>query len=151
MSLIEFRRQLATSNLRKNERTWFPRWVGSYAASVEDGSGTVRITESSVIAFLQGLRDSGTAAWQRLQAVRAIEAYRNVVLQQEEPSLLQIRSKLVEIAARERQTGARNGQVDGMPTDEDVVGHLDSKEPEIIQKVEKRKRDRFVCLAYIAT
>jgi hypothetical protein len=52
--------------------------------------------------FLRSLRDSQTPAGQRLQAVRAIEAYRDLVLQTTVPSLQEIRQKLGRLADQEK-------------------------------------------------
>ena len=86
-----------------------------------------------------GLR---TEAWQRLQALRAIEAYRDLVLQTNEPSLLEIRQKLSELAARERQTGTKNGLLeDGSVIPEaQIVGYLDPGEPAIVRETRAKLR-----------
>ena len=48
------------------------------------------VTEAEVVKFLRSLRDNGTPAWRRLQAARAVEAYRNLVLGTEEASLVEV-------------------------------------------------------------
>ena len=55
-----------------------------------------------VIEFLIAQKSRGKTAWQRLQAVRAIEFYRTDVLKQREPTLDEIRQALSELAERER-------------------------------------------------
>ena len=142
MSVERFRECLVSTSVRKHDQTWFPRWVGRYLAS-ESGNDKARVvSRERVVAFLQSLRDRGTEAWQRLQAVRAIEAYRDLVLQTNEPSLLDIRQKLSELAARERQTGTKNGLLeDGSVIPEaQIVGYLDPGEPAIVRDTRAKLR-----------
>ncbi len=63
------------------------------------------LTEADVIDFSKSLRDTKTPAWQRLQAVGAIEAYRNLVLKTEKPSLQHVRQTLSSIAVKEKADG----------------------------------------------
>ena len=142
MSLERFRERLTGSSVRKNDRTWFPRWVARYLASVRGVDPSSSVDEASVVAFLQSLRDTGTAAWQRLQAVRAIESYRDLVLESREPSLSKIRQRLSEIAASERQMGSKNGLLsDGTAIKaEEVVGHLDPNEPAVVRDTRAKLR-----------
>lgn len=74
----------------KHDKKWFPPWVRRYASTVEMVQGKLSVTEGEVIRFLQTLRDNDTPAWQRLQAVRAVELYRNLVLKTNQPSLHEI-------------------------------------------------------------
>ena len=61
----------------KNDRKWFPKWIRRYASGLRKGkSETLPVEEAEVIRYLQSLRDHGVPAWQRLQAARAVEAYR---------------------------------------------------------------------------
>ena len=74
-----------------------------------------------MIRFLQSLRDHGVPAWQRLQAARAVEAYRQHVLKTDQPSLGKIKQTLQRLAAKERD------QVDGAVGERaapDLVGPL---------------------------
>ena len=81
---------LHDAKLGKNDKKWFPKWIRRYASTVDVVDGNLSLTQAEVIRFLRSLRDSGTPAWQRLQAVRAVEAYRKLVLGTEEPSLVEI-------------------------------------------------------------
>ena len=87
MSVREFCLLLNEAKVGKNDKTWFPRWVRRYASMVDTVQGKLSVTKGEVIRFLQTLRDNGTPAWQRLQAVRAVEIYRNLVLETPQPEL----------------------------------------------------------------
>ena len=139
MSVQRFRERLAATSVRRSDRNWFPRWAGRYLASLDDSES---ISEANVVAFLQSLRDSGKKAWQRLQAVRAIESYRDLVLHTSEPSLQAIREKLTEIAGRESQVGTRNGQVPGGAAIDEaaLIGQLDPNEPAVVRDTRAKIR-----------
>ena len=85
------------------------------AVTPEDGRLPVSV--ESVKEFSRSLLKSGAPAWQRLQAVRAVDAYRDLILRTEEPSLAEIRQALQRLAARER--------------DEAATGAAGASEPEI--------------------
>ncbi|TWU36722.1 hypothetical protein Q31b_50040 [Novipirellula aureliae] len=56
MSLDRYRQCLAVMNLPENERTWFPKWMGSYAArksvsSATGSEGPIAVSEELVIEF----------------------------------------------------------------------------------------------------
>ena len=80
MSVRKFCWLLNDADIGKNDKTWFPRWLRRYASSVQELNGSLTVSEEHVVRFSCSLRDSGTPVWQRLQAVRAVEAYRNLVL-----------------------------------------------------------------------
>ena len=86
MSVANFCRLVNEGKLGKNDKEWFPRWIRRYASGVKVVQGNLPVSREEVIRFLRSLLGSQTPAWQRLQAVRAIEAYRNLVLQTEVPS-----------------------------------------------------------------
>jgi hypothetical protein len=110
MSVENFGRLLHEAKLSKNDREWFPRWIRRYASSVKVVEGRLPVSPEEVIRFLQSLLKSNTPAWQRLQAVRAIEAYRNLELRTEVPSLESIRKKLSQLAAQEKAAGPAAGR-----------------------------------------
>ena len=87
MSVRKFCWLLSEAKVSKRDREWFPRWLLRYAETVALVDGKLSVTEAEVIQFSRSLRDSGTPAWQRLQAVRAVEAYRNLVLCTDRPNL----------------------------------------------------------------
>ena len=104
MSVDAFCRCLPTLPFGKNDRKWFPRWIRRYAGSLDRGKqDALPISESDVIRFSQSLRDHGVPAWQRLQAVRAVEAYRQHILNTDQPSLREVKLTLQHIAAHERR------------------------------------------------
>ena len=87
-----------------------------------------------VIAFLQPLRDTQIPAWQRLQAVRAIESYRNLVLNLDVPCLEQMRGTLQRLATRERNTGLPPASsATTAKEDRELIGHLDPNESQIVR------------------
>jgi hypothetical protein len=84
MSVARFCARVAGAKLNEADKKGFPRWIRSYASSLKITEGDLRVTEADVIAFSRSLRDHKTPAWQRLQAVRAVEAYRDLVLRSDE-------------------------------------------------------------------
>lgn len=141
MRIDDFKRKLSTKGIAKNNRAWYPRWVQRFGACLPQGKKDGGFTTDDVIGFLRGLLQKGTLAWQRLQAVDAICAYRDMVLEQGEPDLQSVRVKLIEIAARERRTGVPNGV--GAEAEDDrkrLVGNLDCDEPVLIQQTRAKLR-----------
>jgi len=141
VSVQKFCGLLAGAKLNEADRKWFPRWIRSYASSLKISKGELRVTEADVIDFSKSLRDTKTPAWQRLQAVRAIEAYRNLVLQTEEPSLQHVRQTLSRIAAKEKADG-RGADRPGIEDERHLIGWIDPAEPEIIQQMRRELRVR---------
>jgi len=151
MSANQYAALIKTAEVRNADRTWFPRWVFKYASSLRcSRSDSLEVSEKAVIRFLRSLRDSGTPAWQRLQAARAVESYRNLVLKSDTPSLFEICQTLQRVAASERSTGSP-----GTVRDERAaVGELDPNEPKVIQQMRAELRLMHYALdtekAYIA-
>ena len=75
MSLGKFRALLAEAQVGNADRKWFPIWLRRYAESVGEAAEKLSVSVPEVIALCRSLRDNGTPAWQRLQTVRAVEAY----------------------------------------------------------------------------
>jgi hypothetical protein len=143
MSVANYCRLLNEAKLGTNDKEWFPRWIRRYAASVTAVNDRLPVSSEEVIRFLRSLRDSQTPAWQRLQAVRAIETYRNLVLQTGEPSLQEIRQTLSRLADQDRATGSgRPGVMD----EPQLVGQIDLSEPAVIQQMRKEMRLRHKAL-----
>jgi len=89
--------------LSKAEEIWFPRWFLLFAQHTRQiQTQTVQLDQDAVISFLQALRSEGKKAWQRAQAVRAIEFYGDRILQTVEPDLSDVRIPLTRLAERER-------------------------------------------------
>ncbi len=105
MTVRKFCGLLHDAKLGKNDKKWFPKWIRRYASAINVAEGNLSVTEDGVIRFSRSLRDNGTPAWQRLQAVRAVEAYRNLVIGSDEPSLVEIRRTLGRLADQERAFG----------------------------------------------
>lgn len=141
MSVRKFCLLLNEARVRKNDKEWFPRWVRRYASTVETAQGKLSVTKAEVIRFLQTLRDNGTPAWQRLQAVRAVEMYRKLVCETEQPALHDIRRELGRLADRERAAGNGSGRI-GTADERQLVGRIDPLEPAIVQQMRRELRVR---------
>ena len=102
MSVDEFRAALANVKSRKNDKEWFPKWIRRYGETAACKNGKLVVTPESVIAFCKILLRSKTPAWQRLQAVRALETYRSLVLGSDQPPLDHIRLQLAQLASKEK-------------------------------------------------
>ncbi len=87
MSVETFCQNLPSLPFGKNDRKWFPKWIRRYAGSLQRGEkDALSVAEPEVIGFLRSLRDNGVHAWQRLQAARAVEAYRRHILKTDQPT-----------------------------------------------------------------
>ncbi len=116
--LEEFRLRIRTYSCSDSDRAWFPRWIKRFAQFCKvDENDSLDVERDGVIAFCRGLRDRGVPAWQRLQAVRCLTAYRSLVLQQTDDVLQDIRRKLHELAEVERNRRADDPRPE--PTVED--------------------------------
>ena len=91
---------------------------------------TLPVGEPEVILFLKSLRDNGVPAWQRLQAARAVEAYRQQILKTDRPSFVTIKRTLQRLAAQECNAVKGNTSVGSFTPD--VVGSLPPDEPELV-------------------
>ncbi len=107
---------------------------GQETACDRGNMGTLSVTREEVLRFLQTLRDNGTPAWQRLQAVRAVELYRNLVLKTQQPVLHEIRQTLGRLAERERTAGNDAARL-GIADERELVGIIDPAEPAILQQM----------------
>ena len=137
MSAQIFCRELPRFPFDNNDRRWFPKWIRRYASSLQRShEDPLSVSTLEVIRFLQSLRDRGVPAWQRLQAARAVEAYRKFVLRTDQPSLLEIKQTLQRLAAQERnQTQPQTGV-----NTTDVIGHLPANEPDIVRRLRSELR-----------
>ena len=145
MSVKSFCRCLPNLPFGKRDRKWFPSWIRRYAGSLPKQPGaTLTITQPAVIQFLRTLRDNGVPAWQRLQAVRAIEAYRQHVLQKDQPSLLEIKQTLQRLVARERVQSTHPGDRAATPVDhaavQEMTGCLPANEPQWVRRLRRELR-----------
>jgi hypothetical protein len=151
MSVSHFRKEIQNAEIGKNDLTWFPRWIARYAAGKTLTNGKLPLSEKLVVNFSRSLLESGIPAWQRLQGVRSLEAYRNLVLKSAEPDLSSIKQTLSRLAALEKDAGATNSVE--IP-DAKLIGIIDPSEPPIIQSMRKEMRVRHLALeterAYIS-
>jgi hypothetical protein len=131
------------AKLREQDRKWYPQWLRRCAEFVQVGAeGQIPIVRETVIEFLILWKNRGQKAWQRLQAVRAIELYRDVVLKTDQPSLTDVREKLAELASREQQQAALSNE-QPLPEHE-LVGVIDPHEPPLIQQLRRTLRIRHL-------
>ena len=137
MSFADFQSKLLQSDVGANDRKYFPKWIKRYLGDIPIDH--ISITRDAVIQFCRSLLDSRTPAWQRLQAVRALETYRDLILHVGQPDLRDIRKKLNEIAAREKKLGT-NQAILNMDRPQDIVGPIDPTEPDIIQECRRTLR-----------
>jgi integron integrase len=94
-----------------------------------------------VIPFLKSLRCQGVPAWQRLQAVKAIEAYHSLALGSQAPVLHGIRLKLGRLAEQER-FGSGETSPPGTFDERHLIGHIDPNEPPLLQQTRRELRLR---------
>ena len=140
MSVVKFgERTAACKNLRDNDRVWFPRWVRRYALAHRGGvNDDLPVNRHTVVSFSKSLLESGAPAWQRWQAVRAVECYRDLVLKVTQPDLSDIVMTLASLGKQER-----NIELDAPPTPEELTmlrGNINRGEPEIIQRMRGEMR-----------
>ncbi|MCC7336582.1 MAG: integron integrase [Pirellulaceae bacterium] len=132
MTLAKFDLLVLGEGVGENDREWFPKWLRRYAMNFRNGLvDNLPVNRNSVISFSKSLLKNGAPAWQRLQAVRALEYYRDGVLLRTEPSLSDIILTLTQLAKRER-----NVDVDAPPTEEELAklrGNINRAEPQLIQ------------------
>jgi hypothetical protein len=112
---------------------------------VEAVEGRLSVSPDEVIRFLRSLLKNQVPAWQRLQAVRAIEAYRDLVLQSKLPPLEEIRQTLSRLADQERAAGQGASQP-GVQDERHLIGRIDTNEPELIQRMRREMRVRHKAL-----
>jgi len=135
MSVERFQVVLKLANIHEDDRVWFGRWLRRYAVFLrQPESVTLLVSQNSVKQFCRTLLAREVPAWQRLQAVRAIEFYRNQVLETAEPDLLEIRRILGRIAEGERQA------INSLADEAELIGVVKLNEPAWIQKMRAELR-----------
>lgn len=131
MSIEQFEREVAVATMRAEDRKWFPLWLRRYSTGArQNENGHFCLTIPSVIEFSRMLLESRAPAWQRLQAVRSLDCYRELVLRSESPNLQPIILKLSRLAAGERKYPLDS------PTDKELQalrGKIDPREPKLVQ------------------
>lgn len=145
MSLLLFKQALHDARYSRNDKEWFPKWLKRYAAGKQTTGRLLPVTEDSVIQFSKSLLQSGTPAWQRLQAVRTVEAYRELVLQTPDPCLKNIKRQLEILAASEQHDGTASGRPDTR-SEQQLIGPINPEEPEVVQLYRRELRLRHKAL-----
>lgn len=133
MTLSSFEERVASADeVSENDRIWFPKWVRRYAMTFPKGLAIeLAVNRDSVLRFSRMLLESGAPAWQRWQAVRSLECYRDLVLGRSEPDLSSIIAKLAQLGKQER-----NLDLHVPPTEEELAklrGVVNREEPLLIQ------------------
>ena len=81
MSVEGFLVVLTTARIHDDDRVWFGRWLRQYAVFLhQPETASLTLSPVSIKQFCRTLLARQVPAWQRLQAVRAIELYRSEVL-----------------------------------------------------------------------
>ena len=145
MSLAAFRSKMHLAHYGEKDQVWFPKWLARYAAGKPLTAGLLPVTEALVIEFSRSFKKSGTPAWQRLQGVRAVEAYRDLVLNVSEPNLTEMKQILGRLAAAEKDSGAAAGSPE-IADQQRLIGVIDPSEPQILQSMRKELRLRYLAL-----
>jgi len=137
MSIQRFLTVLKSAQLTEADQVWFGRWITRYAVFLrQEKADRLEVSEQIVISFGRSLLANNVAAWQRLQAVRAIEFYRSEILQSDQPDLLTIKQAL------QRRAASEGGQAIELTEKEkkELVGVIHPKEPLWIQKMRAELR-----------
>lgn len=147
MSVLVFEEKVvACEGVGENDRVWFPKWVRRYALSQRGGGGSnLPVNRGEVISFSKSLLKNGAPAWQRWQAVRAVECYRDLVLERSEPDLSDVVLTLARLGRQER-----NVDLDTPPTDEELAklrGNINRGEPVLIQRMRCEMRVMHYAMA----
>ena len=79
MSVERFQVVLKLTSLDEDDRVWFGRWLRRYAVFLRQPENVaLQVSQNSVKQFCRTLLAREVPAWQRLQAVRAIEFLRRI-------------------------------------------------------------------------
>ena len=143
MTVAKFESVLPFLKIGKADRAYFLKWIQRYdgwtrQSNSRSASADLPVGTGYVIAFCRSLLESKTPAWQRLQAVCAIEAYRDSVLKVQQPSFEKIISTLDRLAAKEDALG-RDSVVTAADR-ERLIGIIDQSEPLVIQETRREMR-----------
>lgn len=104
MSIRRFRQVVRETGLGSNDVKWLPIWLSKYAQfHSTPETEKLAVDRERAIAFLCSLKDRGQRAWQRLQAVRALQYYEHHVLGRTDSELRDVRIALADLAAREKR------------------------------------------------
>jgi hypothetical protein len=84
------------------------------------------------------LKGNQIPAWQRRQAVRALIAYRDLILRTRDPDLSDMVVILNRLAEQEKQSGADGSP--GLRDEAKLIGVIEPKEAPILQQVRREIR-----------
>lgn len=133
MSKTRFRQRLATAKQAKqSDREWFPKWLDRFTIGRAGKGEHVHFEIDDVVEFSKSLLVSGAPAWQRLQAVRALAAYKHLILGQPTEPFAEVIKKLKQLTASEKVAGSQTGF--------GAVGHIDTSESPAIQQLRRVMR-----------
>jgi integron integrase len=139
VSLAKFEREILGDRVSKNDQVWFPKWLRRYAMCFPKGLiNDLPVNRNAAVRFSKSLLKNGAPAWQRHQAVRALECYRDFVLKKSQPDLADMVLFLAGLAKKER-----NIAIDAPPTPEELrqlQGNIDRGEPTFIQALRGEMR-----------
>jgi integron integrase len=125
---------MATHDQKANQP---PLIANDHSTQDPRGDAQLPITEELAVEFSRTLLANGCKAWVRLQAVRCVESYRNLVLKTKEPDLHNIRMTLRRLASDDDHSESDS------PDASDVVGVIDVNEPKILQDFRVELRLQF--------
>jgi integron integrase len=100
----------------------------------------VELTRDRAFGFSRELLANGVPAWQRKQAIRALCAYRDMVLQIDEPLLSDMVRKLSTLAEQERSFGG--AELPDARQERALVGQIDPQECVVQQETRRELRVR---------
>ncbi len=105
---------------------------------------TWEFTADDVIAFLRDRLRRKTPAWKRLKIIQSLICYRRYVQAAPFDDLTFIRTKLEDLALAEKVKEERLRESGDVTAEEieDVVGHIDPSEPDVIQNLRRAIRGR---------
>ena len=119
------------------EKVWFSKLCQFHRVA---SRASWDFTTQDVIAFLRHhLNDYKSPAWKRLKIAQALILFRRQRRLEIPAELLSVESKLMEIEARERRSGAVDNASDRR-TEEEIVGKIDPSEMEPLQLMRRKLR-----------
>ncbi len=144
MSANQFAASVKTYNLKSEDELWFPRWVFRFAKYL-DLTRNQRITtsRSEVIRFLRMLRDRGTPAWQRLQAVKSLHCYQKRIVGTDDLHVEDVILKLGQIADQERLSQTQHSDEQFSNT---IKQNIDDSLPPSLMRMQEELRLRHYSL-----
>ena len=139
MTIRAFTAAAQKGRFGENDVKWFPTWLRRYAEFRKVGeSSNLALTRESAVEFCVMLKGNQIPAWQRRQAVRALIAYRDLILRTADPDLSDMVVALNRLAEQEKQLGADGSP--GLRDEAKLIGVIDPREAPILQQVRREIR-----------